>query len=39
MPRGTRNDFDFAVTGGGLTGAAIAWSLAGCRRRVAMLDD
>lgn len=39
MPRGTRNDFDFAVIGGGLVGAAIAWGLAGRSRSVATLDD
>jgi hydrogen cyanide synthase HcnC len=33
------NEFDFAVIGGGLVGAGIAWGLAGCGRSVAMLDE
>lgn len=33
------NEFDFAVIGGGLVGAAIAWGLASARPRVAMLDE
>ena len=36
---GTRNEFDFAVIGGGLVGAAIAWGLASRGRNVAMLDE
>ena len=39
MPGGTRNEFDFAVIGGGLVGAAIAWGLAGRGRSVAMIDE
>jgi hydrogen cyanide synthase HcnC len=33
------DEFDFAVIGGGLVGAAIAWGLARRGRRVAMLDE
>jgi hydrogen cyanide synthase HcnC len=33
------NEFDFAVIGGGLVGAAIGWGLARRGRRVAMLDE
>ena len=33
------NEFDFAVIGGGLVGAAIAWGLARRGRSVAMLDE
>ena len=33
------NEFDVAVIGGGLVGAAIAWGLAKRGRSVAMLDD
>ena len=39
MPDGTRNEFDVAVIGGGLVGAAIAWGLASRGRNVAMLDE
>lgn len=35
----TNNEYDFAVIGGGLVGAAIAWGLASARPRVAMLDE
>ncbi len=34
-----RNEFEFAVVGGGLVGAAIAWGLAGRGRHVAILDE
>jgi hydrogen cyanide synthase HcnC len=34
-----RNEFDFAVVGGGLVGAAIAWGLSGLDRRVVILDE
>jgi hydrogen cyanide synthase HcnC len=34
-----RNEFDFAVIGGGLVGTAIAWGLARRGRSVAMLDE
>ena len=34
-----RNEFDFAVIGGGLVGAAIAWGLSGPGRRVGVLDE
>lgn len=33
------NEFDVAVVGGGLVGAAIGWGLAGRGRSVAMLDE
>ncbi len=32
-------DYDIAVIGGGLVGAAIAWGLAGAGRRTALLDE
>ena len=35
----SNNEFDFAVVGGGLVGAAIAWGIACARPRVAMLDE
>lgn len=35
----SRNEFDFAVVGGGLVGAAIAWGLSRRGRRVAVLDE
>lgn len=35
----TRRDFDVAVIGGGLMGAAIAWGLAKTGQRVAVLDE
>jgi hydrogen cyanide synthase HcnC len=34
-----RNEFDFAVIGGGVVGSAIAWGLARCGERVAVLDE
>src|SRR6185369_14687007 len=34
-----RRDFDVAVIGGGLVGAALGWSLARLGRRVAVLDE
>jgi hydrogen cyanide synthase HcnC len=39
MVRAAPNEFDFAVIGGGLVGAAIAWGLSRRGRRVAMLDE
>jgi glycine/D-amino acid oxidase-like deaminating enzyme len=33
------NEFDIAVVGGGLVGAALAWGVAGAGRRVALLDE
>ncbi len=39
MANPARNEFEFAVIGGGLVGAAIAWGLAGRGRSVAMLDE
>jgi len=36
---GARNEYDVAVIGGGLVGAAIAWGLARRGRKVAMLDE
>jgi glycine/D-amino acid oxidase-like deaminating enzyme len=36
---GTHDEFDFAVIGGGLVGAAVAWGLAGRGRSVAILDE
>jgi octopine oxidase subunit B len=39
MAGAARNEFEFAVIGGGLVGAAIAWGLAGRGRSVAMLDE
>lgn len=39
MAGSARNEFDVAVVGGGLVGAAIAWGLAGRGRAVAMLDE
>ncbi len=39
MAMSASNEFDFAVIGGGLVGAAIAWGLAGRGHRVAMLDE
>ena len=39
MPGGERNEFDVAVIGGGLVGAALAWGLARRGRTVAMLDE
>jgi hydrogen cyanide synthase HcnC len=39
MEIGARNEFDFAVIGGGLVGIAIAWGLARLGRRVAVLDE
>ena len=39
MTRVPHNECDFAVIGGGLVGAAIAWGLARRGRRVAMLDE
>jgi hydrogen cyanide synthase HcnC len=37
--RAQRNEFDFAVVGGGLVGMAIAWGLASRGRKVAVLDE
>jgi hydrogen cyanide synthase HcnC len=34
-----RHEFDIAVIGGGLVGAAIAWGLARCGQRVGVLDE
>ncbi len=39
MVSAPHTEFDFAVIGGGLVGAAIAWGLARRRRSVAMLDE
>ena len=39
MPAVTRRDYDAAVVGGGLLGAAIAWGLARAGQRVAVLDE
>jgi hydrogen cyanide synthase HcnC len=39
MPPGARDEFEVAVIGGGLVGAAIAWGLARRGRKVAMLDE
>src|SRR5437588_7046803 len=39
MLKSARNEFDFAVVGGGLVGMAIAWGLARLGRRVAVLDE
>ena len=39
MVSAPHSEFDFAVIGGGLVGAAIAWGLARRRRSVAMLDE
>lgn len=39
MPPDTDNEFDVAVIGGGLVGAAIAWGLVRRGRKVAMLDE
>lgn len=39
MPAGARTEFDVAVIGGGLVGAAVAWGLARRGRNVAMLDE
>ena len=39
MAGASHNEFDFAVIGGGLVGAAIAWGLARRGRSVAMLDE
>jgi hydrogen cyanide synthase HcnC len=36
---GERRDYDVAVVGGGLVGAAIGWGLARAGRRVAVLDE
>ena len=33
------DEFDIAVVGGGLVGAALAWGAAGAGRRVALLDE
>ncbi len=35
----TRKDYDVAVVGGGLVGAAVAWGLARLGQRVAVLDE
>jgi glycine/D-amino acid oxidase-like deaminating enzyme len=35
----TRSDFDFAVVGGGLLGASMAWGLARLGERVVLLDE
>ena len=39
MAIASHTEFDFAVIGGGLVGAAIAWGLARRGRSVAMLDE
>jgi hydrogen cyanide synthase HcnC len=39
MAIASHTEFDFAVIGGGLVGAAIAWGLASRGRSVAMLDE
>jgi hydrogen cyanide synthase HcnC len=39
MRGGAGNEFDVAVIGGGLVGAAIAWGLARRGRKVALLDE
>jgi len=39
MRHSDTRDYDFAVLGGGLVGAAIAWGLARAGRRVAVLDE
>ncbi len=39
MTTSRSNEFDIAVVGGGLVGAAIAWGLAGRGRSVAVLDE
>jgi hydrogen cyanide synthase HcnC len=39
MNESPRRDYDVAVVGGGLVGAAIAWGLAGLGQRVAVLDE
>jgi hydrogen cyanide synthase HcnC len=39
MSRSATRDFDVAVVGGGLVGAAIAWGLARARERVVVLDE
>jgi glycine/D-amino acid oxidase-like deaminating enzyme len=39
MASAAPNEFDFAVVGGGLVGAAIAWGMSRRGRRVAMLDE
>jgi len=39
MASAPHTEFDFAVIGGGLVGAAIAWGLARRGRSVAMLDE
>ena len=36
---GTRRDYDVAVVGGGLVGAAVGWGLARTGQRVAVLDE
>jgi hydrogen cyanide synthase HcnC len=38
MSDAARREFDFAIVGGGLVGMAIAWGLAGRRRKVVVLD-
>ena len=39
MSESQRNDYDVAIVGGGLVGAAIAWGLAGLGQGVAVLDE
>lgn len=39
MAEGRRGDYDFAIIGGGLVGAALAWGLARSGQRVAVLDE